>query len=222
MAKKMIIYVSHKALKAMGAIFFALFFFHFVQRIDVPTYEPGLYNKQLLSLVLIGVALGTDAFSLSVGIGMRRVCAYDILKTSIVIGIFHVIMPLIGIVLGNIFGEYLGVYAKYIGSVMIIFIGGNMIYESLKGKDEDCEQRLMGWGLIFLAISVSIDALTIGFGLGTYGFSVPLVVLIIGLFGGFMTAIGLTFGMYIGEWIGDKSEIAGGLVLISLGLKMFF
>ncbi|WP_353893172.1 manganese efflux pump MntP family protein [Proteinivorax hydrogeniformans] len=179
---------------------------------------------QLLSLVLIAIALGTDALSLCVGVGMKKLTAKEIIKVSVVIGLFHVFMPLIGLYLGQIFGRMLGEIAQYLGSIIIVLIGANMIYESFKEEDndEDCTKKLTGISLMILALGVSLDALSVGFSLGTLGFSTTVVVLTFGFFGALMSAIGLMFGKYIGAVIGNHAEKIGGLVLIALGIKMIF
>ena len=222
MGRKTIIYVRRKTTTLFLIFIMTFSMFWLLPQVEVPAFygQGSLFTQQFLALVLMGIALGTDAFSLSIGIGMKKVCAVDVIKTSIVIGIFHVLMPLAGMMLGEIFGSFLGIYAFYIGRFLIIFIGASMIYESFKSNDRPCHNRLMGWSLILLAFSVSLDALTIGFGLGTFGFSVPLVITVFGLFGGLMTAIGLCFGRYIGGWIGERSEMIGGLILIILGIKL--
>lgn len=219
MGKKIIVYVSDRNLRFGIGIAIFLTYMIFSLKVSIPVFPSD--TNQLLQITFIGLALGTDAFSLSIGIGMKRICAYDILKTSVIIGIFHVIMPLIGLLLGEILGTALGVYAKYIGSILIALIGVNMLIESCKDNGEkDCDKKIVGWSLIILAISVSLDALTVGLGLGTIGFSLPLAVGIIGIFGGVMTSIGLIFGRYLGAWFGEKSEFVGGIVLIILGLRI--
>lgn len=220
LGKKMIVYISERTLKVFLGIILVFIYFGLISKVQIPAFGAGVYPVQIIHLVVMGLALGTDAFSLSIGIGMKKVCAYDILKTSFVIGVFHVIMPLIGMFLGDFLGSFLGIYAKYVGSLLVIIIGANMLYECLKGEDGDCDKKLLGWSLVMLALSVSLDALTVGFGLGTYGFPIPLVVGVFGLLGGVMTAIGLIFGRFIGRWFGEKSEIIGGAVLIILGIKM--
>lgn len=219
MGKKLIVYISNKSIKLVLGIGLLVLCLSLLFRINMPAFS--LENNQFLQVLFIGLALGTDAFSLSIGIGMKRVCGYDILKTSVVIGIFHVIMPLTGLMLGEILGSVLGTFAKYLGSLLIAFIGVNMLYQFSKSDSErNCDKKLVGWSLIILATSVSLDALTVGLGLGTFRYPIPLVVGIIGLLGGLMTAIGLMFGRYLGEWFGEKSEMVGGVVLVILGIKM--
>ncbi|QNO15156.1 manganese efflux pump [Alkalicella caledoniensis] len=222
MGKKTIVYIRKKTSRVLLVFLMAGIMIWMLPQIEIPAFKDSanIFSEQFLALVLMGIALGTDAFSLSIGIGMKKVCAVDIIKTSVVIGIFHIIMPLGGMILGEVFGAVLGIYAFYIGRLLIIFIGANMIYESYKGSEKPCEDKLIGLSLILLAFSVSLDALTIGFGLGAFGFSIPLVIAVFGFFGATMTAIGLSFGRYIGGWIGERSEMIGGTVLVVLGIKM--
>ncbi|SET07594.1 manganese efflux pump MntP family protein [Anaerobranca gottschalkii] len=220
MGKKVVIYITKKSMK-MALVLITLFiYFALTAGLEIPAFNTDSHSLALVQVILMGLALGTDAFSLSIGIGMTKICLYKITQISCLIGFFHVVMPLIGVLLGELLGTALGEYGKYVGSFLIVIIGINMIYETRKGKKDVFNIKLTGWSLIILAFSVSIDALTVGFGLGTVGFPLYLVVGIFGLLGGIMTAIGLTFGWFIGEWFGERSEFFGGLVLILLGIKM--
>ncbi|WP_350343546.1 manganese efflux pump MntP family protein [Proteinivorax tanatarense] len=195
--------------------------------IEVFTGSSSFNWGELLSLILIAMALGTDAISLCVGVGMKKLPAKEIIKVSVVIGLFHIFMPLIGLFFGQIFGRMLGELAQYLGSIIIVLIGANMIYESLKEDKEDDSDKcsnnnLTGLSLLMLALGVSLDALSVGFSLGTLGFSTLVVVLTFGFFGGVMSAIGLIFGKYIGAVMGNNAEKIGGFVLIGLGIKIIF
>lgn len=220
MGKKVVIYISKKSMKMALAVFTIIIYFALTAGLEVPAFNITDNYLELIQVILMGLALGTDAFSLSIGIGMTKICLYQTAQISCIIGFFHVIMPLIGFLLGELLGIALGEYAKYIGSFLIVIIGINMIYETTKNNKNVFNTKLTGWSLIILAFSVSIDALTVGFGLGTIGFPLYLVVGIFGFLGGIMTAIGLTFGCFIGQWFGERSEFFGGLVLILLGIKM--
>jgi putative Mn2+ efflux pump MntP len=194
-----------------------------------------------LTLLFVAVALGTDAFSMAIGIGTcRMIRGRKILLMAGVVAIFHVIMPLIGLFLGSLLGRALGDIAAIIGAIVLVLIGLHMIKEGLKGEhgellpggmaqvtDADkCGSRPLvitsGWGLIALAAGVSLDALTVGFGLGTIAVNISLTVITIGLTAGLMTAAGLVFGRHLGEWFGEKAVILGGVILIGIGIHMAF
>lgn len=191
--------------------------------------------EQYISIVLVAVVLGADSFSLAVGMGLRGVPRSYELKFSSLVGIFHVIMPLCGLTLGMAAGHLLGVWAARFGAVVLAYLGAGMIwkgygeikphfYNLSQGKDmiEAKEDLTGGWiNLILLTTSVSIDALTAGFGLGTL-FALPIYypVLIIGAVAGIMTMAGFQGGKLFSRMVGTYAQIAGGAVLLSLAVKM--
>lgn len=177
----------------------------------------------------MAIALGTDAFSVAMVVGMRQFSAIQIIQISNIIGVFHIFMPLLGFYGGNFLKSLIVKYFalntglnnvfNLIGAGLLMLIGFYMIMEN-NVQDEGEEKRnfeLKGWGLIVLAISVSIDSLSTGVSLGMLGFNVS-VVLIFGLVAGTMMALGLYLGSKIGHWFGDNAQIIGGLALIYMGL----
>ncbi len=193
----------------------------------------------LLTLLLVAAALGTDAFSVALGIGMRGVQHRELLLLSGTVLAFHVVMPLIGVILGGMLGALIGQYAAWIGAGIIILIGLNMIREALRpgeeilefgtpgpGRPASLNQKLQifsrgGWGLFILGFSVSLDALSVGFGLGTiFVERLPITVGVIGSVAGVMTAMGLILGRFLGRWIGTRAGLLGGLVLVVVGCKI--
>ncbi|MDW7675702.1 MAG: manganese efflux pump [Bacillota bacterium] len=194
----------------------------------------------ILTLLFVAVALGTDAFSMAVGIGTSgTVRGNRILLVAGVVAIFHVFMPLIGLYLGGLLGRAVGDWAAFIGAIVLVFIGIHMIREALKGEDGDLIPGGFGqvpgdgknrtpvvvtsaWALVVLAASVSLDALTVGFGLGTVAVNVALTVIVLGLVAGLMTAAGLVFGRRLGDWFGEKAVMLGGVILIGIGIHMAF
>jgi putative Mn2+ efflux pump MntP len=183
----------------------------------------GVLSVQILPLLLVAAALGTDAMSLSVGIGLRGISQQEVLRVSLIIGLFHIAMPLVGSVGGLYFGLFAGDLARWVGAGIVAYIGGRMIWGCL-GRNECLSARwtLAGMPLLLLALSVSMDALSVGFSLGAFGYNIFVTSLIFGIFGGTMTAIGLVFGRRMGKWIGDRGELFGGGILIILALHMFF
>jgi len=176
-----------------------------------------------IGLLLVAIALGTDAFSLAIGIGMRGVRNRQIWILSGTVFLFHVVMPLIGVVLGQLLGELVGKYAVWIGAGVIILIGLNMVRQSLMPGESILETSLEGWGLFILGLSVSLDALSVGLGLGALSVqTLQITAGTIGIVAGLMTATGLIFGRYLGQWFGTRAEFVGGLVLIAVGIKLAF
>ena len=193
-----------------------------------------------LTILIIAIALGADAFAMAIGIGACNIRYRQVIIISLIVLVFHVVMPLIGLSLGTLVGNAIGDLAGIIGALLLTLIGILMLREGIKGDDGDGVPMLLKilglvnrdggklrvtaglWGSIVLAASVSLDALTVGFGLGALNFNLTLTVLTIGLVAGIMTALGFLLGKKVGDWLGDKAQIAGGVILIGIGIKMFF
>ncbi len=193
--------------------------------------------EQLVTILLVAVVLGADSFSLAMGIGLKGVTRSYELKFAALVGIFHVLMPLIGLTLGIVTGELLGVWAGRVGAVVLAYIGGDMLWKAyretrpqsfslgqgrqlLSGQPPSSE----GWvNLAVLTLSVSIDALTVGFSLGTLT-QVPVLytILIIGLVAGVMTLGGFKGGKLFSRIVGSYAQMVGGVVLLFLAAKMAF
>jgi putative Mn2+ efflux pump MntP len=186
----------------------------------------------------VAIALGTDAFSLSLAIGLAGIRNSMLIRLPLVVAVFHVFMPLIGMLAGQALGTVLGHYAGWLGALVLIVLGGRMLYrvvwpavehypfrearEALFRKNAAPSAALSGFGIYLLAASVSLDALTVGFSLGTIRTDIYFTVLIIGLIAGLMTATGLILGRVMGTRLGDKAELLGGLALVLIGVKLLF
>jgi putative Mn2+ efflux pump MntP len=178
---------------------------------------------QVLALLLMAAALGTDAMSLAIGIGLRGISWREGIRVSLVIGLFHIIMPLIGTAVGGYFSKLAGGIAQVTGAAIVAIIGIRMVWGCLtsEGTTQASQCKLTGLSLLLLALSVSIDALSVGLGLGALGYNVYLTSVLFGVFGAGMTAVGLFLGKKIGSLVGNYGELLGGGVLIILALKLF-
>jgi len=176
------------------------------------------------TLMVLAVALGTDAFSLCVGIGLAGVNRRQITLISVTVLLFHILMPLTGWVVGEFAGSMLGRAASIIGSLILVYLGMRMVWSTWRngGEPEPNVVRFSFWGLILLGASVSLDALSVGFPLGTPQVNLLLTAGIIGIVAGAMTAGGLVFGRFLGSWVGEKAQFLGGLILVGIGVKLFF
>jgi putative Mn2+ efflux pump MntP len=182
-----------------------------------------LHWGELITLLMIGTALGMDAFSLGVGMGMGGIRLLTILKVSITIGIFHIIMPLIGISLGLFLTSYVGNIAAYIGGFILIMLGLHILWNVFFGGEEKSPLlKTTFWGLLLFSFSVSLDALSVGFSFGLFHVNVVLAVLIFGMMGAVLSATGLLLGRRASGWLGEYSEIFGALILLGFGLKFLF
>ncbi|HWQ42517.1 MAG TPA: manganese efflux pump MntP family protein [Desulfosporosinus sp.] len=192
----------------------------------------------LVWVVAVAIALGADAFSLSLAIGLAGIRKRMVLHLSLVVAVFHVLMPLGGMMLGQALGAVLGRFASLTGALVLIGLGGRMLYkvyrpttehfsfgkarEAMFHKELSTNASLSGFGIYVLALSVSLDALSVGFSLGTIKADIVITVMIIGLVAGLMTGMGLVLGRVMGTWLGDKAELLGGLALFLIGIKLLF
>jgi putative Mn2+ efflux pump MntP len=174
---------------------------------------------QFFTLFLMAFALGMDAFSLGLGIGMKGVRLLDILKISIIIGLFHIFMPLTGFFMGNYVSTLLGGIANTIGGILLLLLGSHMVYSAVRGDAVRSLDHRTVWGLFLFAFMVSIDAFSVGVSLGMFASDLLLAVLLFGAFGGGMSIMGLLLGRRIGHWVGSYGEAIGGAILFMFGLK---
>jgi putative Mn2+ efflux pump MntP len=175
--------------------------------------------NELITLLLMAFALGMDAFSVGLGMGMYRLRLRQIFKIGMTIGIFHVWMPLIGMVAGKFLSDRFGMLATYLGGMLLILLGVQMILSSIK-KDQKSVITPVGWGLIVFALSVSLDSLSVGLTLGIYGAKTMLVVLCFGIVATILTWSGLLIGRKVQGLLGVYSVALGGSILLAFGLKL--
>lgn len=177
------------------------------------------HGGEFLTILLMALALGMDAFSLGIGMGMRGIRLLNVLRVGIVIGIFHVLMPLIGIFMGQYVGELLGHIATAAGGGLLLVLGAHMVYAALFGSGSAAFDSRSIWGLLLFALMVSIDSFSVGVSLGMFATDIMLTVLTFGIFGGGMSILGLLLGRRVSYWVGEYGEALGGLILLVFGLR---
>lgn len=179
------------------------------------------------TLLLMGVGLAMDAFAVSIckGLSMRKVNKKQCLVIGLFFGGFQALMPFVGWVLGSQFEQYITSIDHWIAFILLGFIGGKMVVEAIREKDEAVEVGKMDppldlKELFILAIATSIDALAVGI---TFAFlQVPIVeaISIIGITTFVISVIGVYVGNFFGNRYKKKAELAGGMILILIGLKI--
>ena len=180
-----------------------------------------------LNSVLFGIGLAMDAFSVSLANGLNepRMKKGKMLSIASIFAVFQTLMPLIGWVCVHTLVEYFKVFEKFIpwiSLVLLCFIGGKMLVESIKGKCE-CEKcGVTLSALLVQGIATSIDALSVGFTIAELGFlSALLEAVIIGVLTFFICFGGIYIGKKAGTRIAGKAGILGGCILIFIGLEIF-
>ncbi|RAL23327.1 manganese efflux pump MntP family protein [Thermoflavimicrobium daqui] len=178
---------------------------------------------QIITLFMIAIALGMDAFSLGIGLGVRGMSIRKMAILSSSIGLFHILMPLLGIWIGQYLNQYMQEIAVMVGGSMLCFLGGNMLWNSFKSEEKETSiQANSLWNMILFSVSVSLDSLSAGLSLGLFSADQWLAVLFFGSAGAIMAGTGLGLGKYIGSWLGSYGEAVGGVILFMLGIKFIW
>jgi putative Mn2+ efflux pump MntP len=176
---------------------------------------------ELMTIGFMAFALSMDAFSLSVGMGMAGLRYKHIAIIGVLVGLFHVLMPLTGIVLGKLLSQYIGMFAFIIGGTVLVLIGLQMLVASFQ-ESRSTVLAPTGLGVLLFSVSVSIDSFTAGLSLGMLGAKTWVTIVSFGLMSALMTWVGLTLGRSMGNWLGGYSEWFGGMILIAFGLKILW
>ncbi|ASN04059.1 manganese efflux pump MntP [Virgibacillus necropolis] len=176
---------------------------------------------EFVSLVFMAFALGMDAFSVSLGMGMQLIRLKRIAYIGIVIGVFHMIMPFIGIMLGKAISGQIGDVTVFIGSLLLIVIGTQMFFSAFNHEAKKIIQPT-GIGLILFAISVSLDSFSVGLSLGMSGVKTFIALLLFGGASMVLTWAGMILGKKVHGFLGVYSEMLGGAILCVFGLLLLF
>ncbi|WAA12187.1 manganese efflux pump MntP family protein [Fervidibacillus halotolerans] len=179
------------------------------------------FINELITLSIMAFAVGMDAFSVGLGMGMIPLRRKQMFFIGLTVGFFHICMPFFGILMGKLLSETFGTVANYTGGIILIFIGLQMCFSSFK-NDDTARFKPVGFGLILFALSVSIDSFSIGLSLGIFGARAVTAILLFGFFSACLTWTGLFFGKKVGGMFGKYSEAFGGSILFFFGLKFLF
>lgn len=176
----------------------------------------------MIEVLILAVALSMDAFAVSIGLGSKNKKNTTSLAfmSAMYFGIFQALMPLIGYMAGKGVLGWVESYAPWVAFILLVLIGGKMIYESFsEGIEEDIAiitHRVM----LMLAIATSIDAMAAGFTLTILDVNPFLSCLIIGVATFCFSWAGVFVGKKSGTWLESKAELLGGIILILIGLKI--
>ncbi|RPF54097.1 manganese efflux pump MntP family protein [Aquisalibacillus elongatus] len=174
--------------------------------------------ESLISVILLSIAVGMDAFSVSLSVGLMQVRLRFVAFFILMVGLFHILMPLAGVTLGHLLSHKLGVIAQVVGGWILIIIGAQMIFSMLLEKEMVRNMRVAGF--LILAFTVSLDSFSVGLSLGMFGLHQVAIILLFGMTSMLMASLGIIFAKSGQTIFGRYSEALGGLVLIVLGLQM--
>ncbi|MGE6754849.1 manganese efflux pump MntP family protein [Rossellomorea sp. NPDC071047] len=174
---------------------------------------------ELITLMLMAFALGMDAFSIGIGMGMFQLRLKQIFYIGLVVGIFHVLMPMLGMMTGKFLSETFGAFAGYAGGLLLIVLGIQMFMSSFK-EEETTLISPVGFGLLLFALSVSLDSFSVGLTLGIFGARTAVALFCFGIAATVLTWAGLLLGRKFQGVIGTYSEALGGSILFAFGIKL--
>ena len=184
----------------------------------------NLYVPAMIEILLISVSVAMDAFAVSIGKGLTvtRVRPVDVIKTALWFGGFQALFPLLGFFAANTFSKYVTAVDHWIIFALLAFIGGNMIREAFGEEEENSrETAQFDWRhMLPLAVACSIDAFAVGVSFAFMQVNIWFSVIVIGVVTGAFSAAGLYIGRVFGaRWL-KPAQIAGGAVLVLIGLKV--
>ena len=176
----------------------------------------------VLDLFILAVGLSMDAFAVSIckGLAMKKISVKNACIVGLWFGGFQALMPVIGYILGSQFERYITNIDHWIAFVFLSLIGITMIKEALS-KEESPENASLDIKTMFiLAIATSIDALAVGITFAFLSVRIVPAVSFIGIITFTLSAIGVKIGNVFGSRYKSKAEIAGGIILIGMGIKI--
>lgn len=176
-------------------------------------------------LFLLAVGVSMDAFAVSIckGLAVKKAGLREMGTCGVWFGGFQALMPLIGFFLGALFYNAISSFDHWIAFGLLALIGGNMLKEAFSKEDEceGCNCDLSFKTMFVMAIATSIDALAVGISLAMAGnVNIWIAIALIGVTTGLFSAVGVKIGNVFGSRFEKKAEIAGGVILILLGLKI--
>ena len=181
----------------------------------------------VINSILLGVGLAMDAFSVSLANGLNepKMRKKKICGIAGVFAIFQALMPMIGWICVHTVCCLFKSFEKFIpwiALILLLFIGGKMLIDGIKGEEEETEHKVGIVALLVQGVATSIDALSVGFTIADYGFVMALVCSIIIAAVTFIICVGgLIIGKKFGTKLSTKATIFGGIILILIGIEIF-
>lgn len=179
----------------------------------------------LLTIIAIGTGLSIDAFAVSVtgGSTIRPLKFGHALRIALAFGLFQAIMPVVGWAAGVTLEVYINTFDHWIAFGLLTIIGGRMIWNARTNPEGEPSFDILRYAtLLMLAIATSIDALAVGFSFAILDASIIRPILIIGLITFITSLAGVYIGNRLGRFFKRNLEVAGGVILILIGLRILW
>jgi putative Mn2+ efflux pump MntP len=180
-----------------------------------------------ISVLLLGFAMSTDAFAAAIGKGaaMTRPRLGQALRAGLIFGVIEAITPVVGWLLGKGASRYIEAWDHWVAFGLLLVLGLHMIRNGLKPESDEPvdEARKHGFAALALTgLSTSIDALAVGVGLAFVDVPIAVVATVIGLCTFGMVTLGIMLGRVLGEMVGKRAEVIGGIILIGVGVVILY
>jgi len=171
---------------------------------------------QIFSILLIGIALSMDTFSLSLGVGTFNITNKQALKLSLIVGIMHFFMPIFGMLLGDKIIKMFELKCDILLGGILIFIAIQMLIDIIKHEEE--KFNLSTLGMFLFALGVSIDSFSVGLGIKAITENINLATSLFAICSFLFTYLGIIIGKFASKVIGTYANIFGVIILFILGI----
>lgn len=177
----------------------------------------------IVELILLAVGLSMDACAVSIckGLALRKVNIRQMATVGLWFGGFQALMPLIGYLLASLFADFIRSVDHWVAFALLAIIGINMIREALSKEEEEADPSLGFKTMLVMAIATSIDAMAVGISFAFLNVQIIPAVSLIGVITFALSVAGVKLGAVFGDRFKSRAELAGGVILIALGLKIF-
>lgn len=184
----------------------------------------NFYYMAFLDIFLIALGLAMDSFAVSItaGLILKKCKIKDVMPIAVYMGFFQGVMPIFGWLAGKELAQYIESFDHWIAFVLLVFIGGKMIYENAIKGNKHCFNPKKHIVLLGLAFATSIDALIIGVNFGLLRLELARPILIIGITTFILSFAGVYLGGRFQKLYAVKMETIGGIVLIGIACKIVF
>lgn len=176
--------------------------------------------SSFITTFIVAVSLSMDAFSLALVYGMQGMNRKNMILLAFIVGLYHFVMPLIGIMFGSVITRYLVVNTNIMVGILFMIIGIEMIISSI--RNEEVKILISISGFLMFGLTVSIDSFTTGIGLGVINNNCLEISTIFFFVSSLFTYLGLVLGNKIGNILGKISTLFGGIMLNVLGIIYMF
>lgn len=169
-----------------------------------------------VKMVALVLSLGMDTLTMSISLGLLQTRGR--IKIALTFAGAEALMPIVGLIIGQTLGRVIGDWTSLLGGLALVAVALWLVFfENEDDEEEKLEKELIGWTLVFTALSISLDELAVGLSIGMIGVPVALTIFLVAIQAFLFTIVGITFGAKLTRYFGEWAEKFAGLVLGVLG-----